>query len=172
MFERLTRFFQNPTQYETPLPPADAAHVVGALMVQAAKADRAYLFEEVETIDRVLARRHGLDAVEAAKMRAQCEKLEEAMPDTEDLAQILKAAVGAEEAEAALRALWAVVFADGLEQGEEDDVLHHVEAVLGVSPKRAKELHDEVMAETRKWLVGYRLHNVKPSEDEVRLDFS
>lgn len=149
MFERLTRFFQNPSEYETPLPPVDAAHVIGALMVHAAKADRAYLFEEVETIDRVLARRHGLNGLEAAKMRASCEKLEEEMPDTEELAHVLKAAVGTEEAEAALRALWAVVFADGLEQGEEDDVLHRVEAVLGVTPERAKELHDEVMAEVR-----------------------
>lgn len=149
MFERLIAFFHNPTTYQTPLPPADAAHVVGALMVQAAKADRAYLFEEVEVIDRVLARRHDLNPVEAAKMRAQCEKLEEAMPDTDELAAVLRDAVGTDEAEAALRALWAVVFADGLEQEEEDDVLHHVEAVLGISPERAKELHDEVMSETR-----------------------
>ncbi|SPH19967.1 hypothetical protein ASD8599_00707 [Ascidiaceihabitans donghaensis] len=150
MFERLLAFIQNPTKYETPLPPADAAHVVGALMVQAAKADRAYLFEEVEVIDRVLARRHNLNPVEAAKMRAQCEKLEEHMQDTDALAGILKEAVGTEEAEAALRALWAVVFADGLEQEEEDNVLHHVEAVLGVSPARAKELHDEEMRNTAK----------------------
>ncbi|MEP1522144.1 TerB family tellurite resistance protein [Ascidiaceihabitans sp.] len=145
MFERLLAFIQNPTKYETPLPPADAAHVVGALMVQAAKADRAYLFEEVEVIDRVLARRHNLNPVEAAKMRAQCEKLEEHMHDTDALAGILKEAVGTEEAEAALRALWAVVFADGFEQEEEDNILHQVEAVLGISPLRAKELHDEEM---------------------------
>jgi uncharacterized tellurite resistance protein B-like protein len=150
MFDRLLTFLQNPNTYETPLPAADAAHVMGALMVQAAKADRAYLFEEVEVIDRVLAKRHGLNPVDAAKMRAQCEKLEEHIPDTDELAAILKTAVGTDEAEAALRALWSVVFADGLEREEEDEILHHVEAVLGVTPERAKELHDEVMVEMRR----------------------
>lgn len=145
MFDKLITFFGNPGSYQTPLPAADAGHVIGALMVRAAKADRAYLFEEVEVIDRILAERHQLGPVEAAKMRAACEKLEEHMPDTAELAVILREAVGVDELENVLRALWRVVFADGLELDEEDDVLHKIEALLGVSPERAKELHDEVI---------------------------
>ena len=145
MFEKLTEFFRNPHNYETPMPAADAGHVIGALMVRAAKADNAYLFEEVEIIDRVLAQRHQLGPIEAAKMRAACEKLEESMPDTAELAAILRKAVGTQELEDALRALWRVVFADGIEHDEEEAVLHNVETMLGVSPKRAKELHDEVI---------------------------
>lgn len=145
MFERLIAFFNNPHEYKTPMPEVDANHVVGALMVRAAKADRAYMFEEVETIDRILAERHQLGPIEAAKMRAACEKLEEEMPDTAELVQVLRNAVGVDELENALRALWRVVFADGFEQDEEDDVLHEVEALLGVSPERAKELREEVM---------------------------
>lgn len=145
MFERLIEFFSNPNTYKTPMPKADADHVIGALMVRAAKADRAYLFEEVETIDRVLAERHEIGPIEAAKMRAACERLEEEMPDTTELAAILREAVGTEELENALRALWRVVFADGIEHDEEDEILHKVEAMLGVSPERAKELHDEVI---------------------------
>jgi uncharacterized tellurite resistance protein B-like protein len=145
MLEKLIEFFLNPNSYETPMPAADANHVIGALMVRAAKADRAYLFEEVEVIDRVLAERHQLGPIEAAKMRAACEKLEENMPDTAELAAILREAVGVQEMENALRALWRVVFADGIEGDEEDAVLHMIEAMLGVSPKRAKELHDEVI---------------------------
>lgn len=146
MFDRLTEFFRNPSSYETPMPEADVGHVIGALMVRAAKADRAYLFEEVEVIDRILAERHELGPIEAAKMRAACEKLEEEMPDTAELAAILREAIGVEEMENALRALWRVVFADGIELDEEEAVLHKVEALLGVSPKRAKELHDEIVA--------------------------
>jgi uncharacterized tellurite resistance protein B-like protein len=145
MFERLTEFFRNPNSYETPLPEADVGHVIGALLVRAAKADSAYLFEEVEVIDRILAERHELGPIEAAKMRAACEKLEEEMPDTAELTAILREAIGVEEMENALRALWRVVFADGIELDEEEAVLHKVEALLGVSPKRAKELHDEVI---------------------------
>jgi uncharacterized tellurite resistance protein B-like protein len=148
MFERLTAFFNNPHSYETPLPAADAGHVIGALMVRAAKADRAYLFEEVEAIDEILAERHQLGPVEAAKMRAACEKLEEHMPVTAELTTILREAVGKEELENALRALWRVVFSDGFEQDEEDEVLHKVERLLGIDAKRAKELHDEVIKET------------------------
>ena len=92
MFERLIAFFQNPTGYQTPLPATDARHALGALMVRAAKADHTYLFVEVQMIDRVLAAQHDLNPVEAAQMRASCEKLEAQMPETEELAGILKAA--------------------------------------------------------------------------------
>ena len=111
---------------------------------RAAQADQAYLFEEIELIDRVLAERNDLDPLAAAKMRAACEKLEEAMPDTDELAGILKQAVGVDEAEETLRALWCVVFADGIKHDEEDKILHQIETVLGVLPERAKELQDEV----------------------------
>ncbi|MEM9584938.1 MAG: TerB family tellurite resistance protein [Pseudomonadota bacterium] len=144
MFDRLLALFNNPESYETPLPASDARHAMGTLMVRAAQADQAYLFEEIELIDKVLATRNGLNAVEAAKMRAACEKLEEQMPDTEELAGILKKAVGTEEVEETLRALWRVVFADGIKHDEEDKILHQIEIVLGVSPERAKVLQMEV----------------------------
>jgi len=48
-----------------------------------------------------------------------------------------------------LRALWKVVFADGIEQEEEDAVLHRIEDLFGISPQRAKELHDEVIPPTQ-----------------------
>jgi len=53
MFDNLLAFLRNPTGYETPLPEADASHAMGALMVRAAKADNAYLFEEIRLIDQV-----------------------------------------------------------------------------------------------------------------------
>lgn len=146
MIERLIAFFQNPTAYETPLPPTDARHALGALMVRAAKADEIYLFEEVQQIDKVLADRNDLNPVEAAQMRAACEKLEAEMPETAELATILKSAISDEEKEATVAALWKVVFADGIEHENEDELLHQIEAVLGVSPAVAKRLHDEAAA--------------------------
>ena len=146
MLDRLIAFFQNPSDYETPLPEADARHALGALMVRAAKADNTYLFEEVEQIDRVLAERNGLNPVDAAKMRAACEKLEGEMPETADLATILRTAISETEKEAMVAALWTVVFADGVEHEEEDELLHQIESVLGVSPAVAKRLHDEAAA--------------------------
>lgn len=146
MFSRILALFHLDNDFSTPLPEADARNALGALMVRAAKADHAYLFEEVEKIDAVLSKLYGLNPVQAAKMRAGCEKLEEEMPATEDLAEILHNAISVEAREAAVAALWSVVFADGEERPEEDLLLHAIEKSLGVSPEVSKRLHDAEMA--------------------------
>jgi len=140
MFEPLIAFLRNPSGYATPLPEADAAHVMGALMVRAAKADHAYLFEEIRLIDQVLAQRHGFDPVKAAQFRAECEKLEAEMPQTDDLTQLLQGGIGPSECEATVKALWDVVYADGVKHDDEDKLLHQIEDQLGVPPERALEL--------------------------------
>jgi len=89
MFERILSILRAPAADFTAMPEADARHALGALLVRVAKADGAYLFQEIEEIDHLLADLYDLNAVEAARMRAECEKLEEAMPDTNELAHIL-----------------------------------------------------------------------------------
>ena len=142
MLERLTAFFGNPAGYHTPLPEADAQHALGALLVRAAKADDTYLVEEIAQIDKILRERHGLNPVQAAKMRAECELLEKAIPETTKFAAILEHAISPAEKEATLLALWRVVYADGINKDVEDRLLHEIEAVLGVGKERAKELQD------------------------------
>ncbi len=144
MFDRILAMFHQEASI-TKLPEADAQHAMGALLVRAAKIDKAYLFEEIEQIDDVLAHLYALNPVQAAKMRAECEKLEEAMPDTDALSTILHDAIGIAEREATVAALWAVVFADGVEAEAEDALLHQVADILGVSPEVSKRLHDEAM---------------------------
>ena len=146
MLERLTTFFGNPAGYKTPLPDADAPHALGALLVRAAKADDAYLFEEIAIIDKILAKRHDLNPVEAAKMRAECELLEKQLPLTSEIAAILEHAISTAEKEATLSALWQVALADGIIHAEEDTLLHRIEEVLGVAPERAKELQAQAQA--------------------------
>ena len=143
MLERLTAFFGNPAGYHTPLPDADAQHALGALLVRAAKADNTYLVEEIAQIDKVLCERHGLNPVQAAKMRAECELLEKTIPDTAKITAILEHTISTAEKEATLLALWRVVYADGVNKEVEDSLLHEIEAVLGVGPVRAKELQDQ-----------------------------
>lgn len=145
MFERLLSLFHTDRAVTT-LPQADAQHALGALLVRAAKIDRAYLFEEVEEIDHVLAHLYTLNPVAAAKMRARCELLEESMPETETLARVLHDAIPMDDREAAVSALWSIVFADGTERPEEDDLLHQIEEILGVAPDRALALHDAALA--------------------------
>ena len=146
MFERILALFSGASDFETPLPMADAQHALGALMVRAAKADKAYLFEEVEQIDAVLAKLNDLNPVEAAKMRAGCERLEEEMPATEDLAGILEMAITQADRERAVAALWSIVFADGVERVEEDELVDAVAKSLGVSAAVSKALHDQEAA--------------------------
>ncbi len=144
MFESILSLFQTEVPV-TPLPEADVPHALGALLVRAAKVDQVYLFEEIEHIDELLAHRYDLNPVEAAKLRAECERLELAMPDTAALAAVLHDAISAQEREATVLALWEVVFADGVEVAAEDALLHQLEALLGVTPDRSKELHDLAM---------------------------
>ena len=145
MFDRILSLFQ-PQAHVTPLPQADAQHALGALLVRAAKVDKAYLFEEIEHIDELLEHRYKLNPVQAAKLRAECEKLELMMPDTAELAAVLHDAISYEEREQTVLALWEVVFADGVEVPAEDALLHQLESLLGVSAARSKELHDLAMS--------------------------
>jgi uncharacterized tellurite resistance protein B-like protein len=142
MFENLIALFKKPNDYQTPLPEADAQHAMGALLVRAAKADHVILLEEIKMIDAILAQRYGLGPIEASKMRAACQKLEAQMPDTAEMTSILQKAISTEEKEATLSALWDVVYADGINEENEDTLLHQIEELLGVPAQRAKELQD------------------------------
>ena len=147
MFDRILSLFNPSRDYRTPLPEADAAHALGALLVRVAQADRAYLFQEVERIDRILAKRFGLTILDAAKMRAGCERLADEMPDTEEILTILHDHIGREEREATLAAVWQVVFADGLEHESEDELVTLVERAMGVDPATCARLRAEAIAD-------------------------
>ena len=75
------------------LPDADVRHIIGALLVRAAKADKLYLFEEIEQIAAVLAYRYDRNPTQAAKLRMDCEVLAAAVPESEGLVKILRESV-------------------------------------------------------------------------------
>ncbi|SLN16998.1 Tellurite resistance protein TerB [Pseudoruegeria aquimaris] len=131
MIEALLTRLRAP-EAETALPDPDARIALGALLVRLAKSDKHYAYEEISQIDRILARRYGLDPVAAAKLRHTAELLAEKAPDTEAFAQAVKAAIPYEERSGIVAALWDVVMADGVERPEEDDILDRAAAILGV----------------------------------------
>ena len=116
-----------------PLPEPDAQLATGALMVRIAMSDENYQFAEISLIDKVLARLFDLDAVEAAKMRATCEKLHAKAPDTETFAALIRSELDTEERREALTALWQVVLADGEAQEKETDIVETARLALGLS---------------------------------------
>lgn len=117
----------------TELPDAEARLALAALLVRVARADGFYAMEEVERIDRILARRYDLDAFQAARLRAQAEDLEQAAPDTIRFTRALKDAVPLSERTALVEALWSVALADGLRDADEDQQLRLMAHLLGLS---------------------------------------
>ncbi|MDJ0820853.1 MAG: TerB family tellurite resistance protein [Paracoccaceae bacterium] len=133
MLERLTALFARKTAPEAPLPEPDARLAMGTLLVRVAMADKAYLFEEIEQIDRILAKAHDLNPIEAAKMRATCEKLAFTIEDDGALADLVRDGVPYDQRREKVEALWKVVLADGISDDRESALVELVEEHLGVA---------------------------------------
>ena len=130
----LTKLLQaiRPTGTET-LPDPDAELALGALMVRVAQSDREYQLEEISLIDRILARLYQHNAVEAAKVRATCEKLQAAAPESDTFGQLIRETTGLEERLAAMDALWEVVLADNREHPGEVTIVEEARIAMGLS---------------------------------------
>lgn len=98
---------------EKPLPEADSQHLLGALVVRMAQADERLQLAELKAMDRLFADRFGLGPVDAARMRADCERLATALPPTEALGPMLTATLTAEERAGLAETLRAIATADG-----------------------------------------------------------
>ena len=133
MLERLTALFKRKDRTAEPLPEPDARLALGTLLVRVAMADRAYLFEEVEQIDRILAEAYGLNAIEAAKMRATCEKLAFAVESDQQMIDLIRESVEYSHRLEKVQALWRVVVADGITDERETALVELVEDQLGVA---------------------------------------
>lgn len=143
----LKKFFQalRPPQNNT-LPDPDAELALGALMVRVAQADRDYKLEEISLIDRILARLYQHNAIEAAKVRATCEKLHAAAPETDTFGKLIRETTGLEERLAALDALWEVVLADGDSDEGEIKIVEEARAAMGLSFNDSKVARDRVQS--------------------------
>ncbi|TMV10357.1 TerB family tellurite resistance protein [Ruegeria sediminis] len=130
----LKKFFQafRPPQ-QSNLPDPDAELALGALLVRVAKADRDYKIEEISLIDKILARLYQHNAIEAAKVRATCEKLHAAAPDTDTFGKLIRETTDLQERLAALDALWEVVLADGEFEEGEVKIVEEARIAMGLS---------------------------------------
>jgi uncharacterized tellurite resistance protein B-like protein len=129
----LERLQNKPKQQE--LPELDEKFALGALMVRVAKSDNNYHAMEIGEIDRILGATYGLNAVESAKMRATCEKLEAAAPGTPDFALMIREHIDYAHRLEVAQQLWQVIIADGARVTAELTSLHEIEAMLGINPE-------------------------------------
>lgn len=143
----LKKLFQSFRPAEpAPLPDPDAELALGALLVRVAQADRDYQVEEISLIDRILARMYQHNAIEAAKVRATCEKLHAAAPDTNTFGKLIRETTGLEERLAALDALWEVVLADGEQKEGELKIVEDARKAMGLSFADSEAARDRVKA--------------------------
>ncbi|UWQ18654.1 TerB family tellurite resistance protein [Jannaschia sp. M317] len=117
------------------LPAPDARLALAALMVRVARSDGDYAAAEVSRIDRILMRRHGLDADAAGALRTEAEALEAEAPDTVRFTKAIKDAVSLEDRTAVIEALWSVVLADGTRDADEDSLLRLLANLLGINDR-------------------------------------
>ncbi|WP_417742006.1 TerB family tellurite resistance protein [Salipiger sp.] len=139
MFERLKSFFHHRAAPAKPLHELDAAHAMGALLVKVAMADHTYLFEEVEQIDRILAEAYNLKPLQAAKMRAECERLAFEMPGIEAMAARIRDGVDYEHRRAAVAAMWKLAEIDGISDADETALVELIEDHLGLERADSEE---------------------------------
>ncbi|NOD75009.1 MULTISPECIES: TerB family tellurite resistance protein [unclassified Ruegeria] len=143
----LKKFFQalRPPQHKH-LPDPDAELALGALMVRVAQADRDYKLEEISLIDKILARLYQHNAIEAAKVRATCEKLHAAAPETDTFGKLIRETTDLKERLAALDALWEVVLADGSTDEGEMKIVEEARVAMGLSFNDSKAARERVQS--------------------------
>lgn len=143
----LKKFFQafRPVE-QSSLPDPDAELALGALLVRVAKSDREYQVEEISLIDRILARLYQHNAIEAAKVRATCEKLHAAAPDTDTFGKLIRETTDLQERLAAMDALWEVVMADGEQKEGEIRIVEDARIAMGLSAKDSEDARNRVLA--------------------------
>ena len=130
MFERL---FPRRAPAPEPLPQPNPQLALGALLVRVAFADEDYRATEIGQIDRILAQTFEIGPIEAAKLRATCEKLERDAPGTPEFAEILREEVDYADRKALGDAMWSVALADGHRHEKEETQLRAIETALGLT---------------------------------------
>lgn len=131
MFSHLFRAIKTSKSNELPEP--DEKLALGALLVRVAKSDNNYNVKEIQRIDRIFQRLYDLNPVEAAKMRAICEKMEEHAPHMDVFSEMIREGVDFEDRQGALETMWEVALSDGHERAEELDVVERAKIALGLS---------------------------------------
>ena len=145
MFERL---FPRRRSAPKPLPQPNAQLALGALLVRVAFADRNYNAKEIGQIDRILSQTFGIGPIEAAKLRAICEKLEHDAPDTSEFARILREEVDYADRLALGQAMWSVALADGHRHESEEIQLLAIETALGLTDTDIETLRKDATGES------------------------
>jgi uncharacterized tellurite resistance protein B-like protein len=131
MLQDLLRRLTGPSD-RAPLAAEDAQIAMAALMVRISRTDGHYAAAEQRLIDGALIERYGMDATEAARIRAEAEAAEDSAQDTVQFTRLIKEAVPYEERTGVVAALWKVAASGGI-NADEQGFMRLVANLLGVS---------------------------------------
>lgn len=129
-----------------PQGPADLQVAVVALLIRAATSDADFGEEEREAIRRIAIASFGLPASEVAELIAAAEGEEAETLDLHRWTQAIKAAYSEEERVGLIEKMWEVVYADGVLDDYEANLLRRVAGLIYVPDRESGQARQRVMA--------------------------
>ena len=127
----IDKLFASFRKDEAPADPEASMHAaVAALLIEAARADEDYTEEERAMIDRMLARRFGLEAGAARALRERAEADQEAANDLYGFTKHLKDGLDREGKLSLIEDLWRIVLSDEARDPHEEMVVRRVVGLL------------------------------------------
>lgn len=149
MFRNIIHRLFSDTADSAPLSGQDAELAIAALLIRVARSDDRYADGERDQIDRIMARRSGLGAVEAADLRAVAEMIEAEAPDTVRLTRTIKARFAPEERVGIVALMWEVAYADGRRSADEEATVRLTSGLLGVTDRDSNLARQKVLGDLK-----------------------
>lgn len=152
MIDRLKALFADLERRAEPLPdgalaPDDARVAVAALLVHMIRIDGTVTAEETATIRAALDRQFGLSGDDLDAVLAEAERRDDEAVDLYGFTSTLKLKLSEEERLDVIEMLWRAVFADGVVNELEDNMVWRTAELLGVSSRDRMVLRKRIAGE-------------------------
>jgi len=136
MFERLQKFLQGlDTEESTDFTRDDPRVAAAALFFHVVDADGVVEPAERQKVRELLEKQYGLDGAELQKLIDAGRRAEDESIDFYAFTSVLKRHLDAEQRVDFIELLWELVYADGVRQELEENVVWRVAELLGVSDR-------------------------------------
>lgn len=134
MLSKLAALFRKPQQDAAPA--QDVPLAVAVLLVEAARVDEIYDVREQSIIDAALTSKFGLDAAQAAALRARAETAQAEANDLHRYTRLAKT-MSADEKLRFIEAMWRIALSDGARDPYEDALIRRLCGLIYVSDQES-----------------------------------
>ena len=121
---------------------------LAALLVEAAKADGAYIDEERAVIDRALERQFSLSTEKASKLREEAESIQSEALDIQRFTREAKKMSENEKVQF-LEDLWRIILTDGVKDPYEDALVRRICGLVYIPDRLSGEARARVLTELK-----------------------